>query len=62
MTIPSLRDFQAKGWFLSQEGLNRIIAENENLKSIEDYIACAKNVSLFHYNNNRSILTKRLCF
>lgn len=43
---PSIAEFEAKGWFLSQEGIDLIAAENDGVSTLEDYIACAKDVSL----------------
>lgn len=42
---PSIAEFEAKGWFLSQEGIDLIAAENDGVSTLDDYIACAKDVS-----------------
>lgn len=41
---PSISEFEDKGWFLSQEGIDLIASENEGVSTLEDYITCAKNV------------------
>ncbi|KAL0140808.1 DnaJ-domain-containing protein [Mucor lusitanicus] len=43
---PSIAEFEAKGWFLSQEGIDLIAAENDGVSTLEDYIACAKDMDL----------------
>lgn len=43
---PSIAEFEAKGWFLSQEGIDLIAAENDGVSTLDDYIACAKDVRL----------------
>lgn len=42
---PTISEFEARGWFLSQEGIDLIAAENEGVSTLEDYISCALNVS-----------------
>jgi hypothetical protein len=49
MTSPSIEEFEAKGWFLSQAGIDLIASENEGLTTLDDYISCAKNVRTFSY-------------
>ncbi|OBZ86937.1 hypothetical protein A0J61_05012 [Choanephora cucurbitarum] len=50
--LPSIESFEAKGWFLSQEGVELIASENPEAKSLDDFINIAKDMDL------RSISTK----
>lgn len=47
MPKPSIDDFEAKGWFLSQEGIDLLSTENPEAKTLEDYITAAKDVRTF---------------
>ncbi|KAI8364336.1 hypothetical protein EDC96DRAFT_444331 [Choanephora cucurbitarum] len=51
-SLPSIESFEAKGWFLSQEGVELIASENPEAKSLDDFITIAKDMDL------RSISTK----
>jgi hypothetical protein len=44
---PSINEFETKGWFLSQEGIDLIASENDTVSTLDDYIACAKDVRLY---------------
>ncbi|KAI9473793.1 MAG: hypothetical protein EXX96DRAFT_318080 [Benjaminiella poitrasii] len=45
--LPTIKDFEAKGWFLSQEGIDLIANENESeITTLDDFIAIAKDTDL----------------
>ncbi|KAI8053662.1 uncharacterized protein B0P05DRAFT_479561 [Gilbertella persicaria] len=45
-TSPLVADFEAKGWFLSQEGIDLIASEHPEAKSLQDFITAAKDMDL----------------
>ncbi|KAI8991681.1 hypothetical protein BDF20DRAFT_810913 [Mycotypha africana] len=42
----NIPDFEAKGWFISQEGINLIAETHPEAKSLDDYIQCAKDMDI----------------
>lgn len=43
-TSPSITEFEAQGWFLSQEGIDLLSSENPEAENLQDYVAAAKDV------------------
>ncbi|CAO3699313.1 unnamed protein product [Rhizopus stolonifer] len=45
-SIPTVEAFENRGWYLSSKGIELIASENEQLKSLDNYIHYAKDMDL----------------
>jgi hypothetical protein len=48
--VPTIASFEEKGWYLSQEGIDLIASEHPEANSLDDFINCAKDVTLFFFS------------